>query len=635
MLLNAATLNSSVLNGTSRATLAAGIAQSQSIVSASLHLPKPLRGPLTQRQQGSYGRNLFTYSDDLHTAVSNSNACTYTPLYVDGTPEGGIWATILQDQNHTHPYAGRAFTTIGAGYYTITLWMLAGTNTTSSLIVFNSAISVAQTIYDFAVLSGPAGGNVVNGAILDITNLSTSTWSKIRLTVSGLSAATVYKLLVYAHTQNGTPGNGTIIVTEFQATPGLSAEPYVQTFNVAAAFTPDLVTRALLAAVSAQSASTSPILTTRAILSATASQVQTTTPTLTTRAILSAAVTQLQSVSGNESTRPLLSAAATQVQSPSATILLQKFLGTTVQSVAQVLSSYLSIPKPLLATAYQAHTLAGDLTAFGRYIFTLQYQAHTATGELITRALLGAVATQTQSKISAGLIVPIGFDVALTQAHSVSGTIGLLKYMSGDPVFQVQTATSDLTTRVILPAQAMGQTQVSAAGILTRSLLSASTVQVQTSLGADITTSARLSVASTQVQIVAATLTTKPLLAASATQAQVASATELVLLKGMYASAIQSWSHTALINIGKELNAHKQGTATATADLAIRKTFEGWAASYFTVITSRLRGRAEFSVTVSCRMTAYLESATGVLPPRVLSSKIARDVQQPERAGVL
>lgn len=151
-------------------------------------------------------------------------------------PKGTTTAQRLTDSSSTSPYWAKAFTTVQSGAHTLSIWIMGGSNTTSSLAIYNAGITTKQTITSAAIVSGP-GAVAVASDVANITGLNPGQWTKLTLTVSSLAAATGYNALVYAHTAGGTAGTGYVEVFGWQVEFGTAAGSWIPTSGATATVT--------------------------------------------------------------------------------------------------------------------------------------------------------------------------------------------------------------------------------------------------------------------------------------------------------------------------------------------------------------------------------------------------------------
>lgn len=147
-------------------------------------------------------------SGQLNTATATPNTRT--------APDGTVTGATLTNVSGLNPYWAKPFTPTVSGDHTITLYLQGGTSLTSTMVVLDNAISVQQTC-SAAVKEEGLATVTKSGNTAQITNLSISTWTRVKMTITGLTAGVTYKLLVYAHTAGAAADTNYIYVWGWQA----------------------------------------------------------------------------------------------------------------------------------------------------------------------------------------------------------------------------------------------------------------------------------------------------------------------------------------------------------------------------------------------------------------------------------
>lgn len=146
-------------------------------------------------------------SGQFNTATPTANA--------KQAPDGTTTGVSLANASGTNPYWAKPFTPLVSGDHTVTLYLQAGTSTTSTMVVFDNAIGTQQTC-SAAVKEEGIGTVTKSGNTAQMTGLST-VWTRVKMTITGLTAGVTYKILVYAHTAGASADTNNIYVWGWQA----------------------------------------------------------------------------------------------------------------------------------------------------------------------------------------------------------------------------------------------------------------------------------------------------------------------------------------------------------------------------------------------------------------------------------
>lgn len=174
--------------------------------------------------------NLITGSQD--SSSSNLNTCAVT-ANAGMAPDGTRTAVRLRNSSGTNPYWAKSFTIPATGQegapYTFSVYLRAESSTTSSITVYDNAISTAQRVITARIEEGPGTiTNTTTGA--NVSGLSPTRWTRVSITVPNyLYPGTTYKALVYAHTAGAAADTNSLLVWQWQMEPGPEATTPIPT----------------------------------------------------------------------------------------------------------------------------------------------------------------------------------------------------------------------------------------------------------------------------------------------------------------------------------------------------------------------------------------------------------------------
>lgn len=276
--------------------------------------------------------------------------------------------------------------------------------------------------------------------------------------------------------------------------------------------------------------------------------------------------------------------------------------GTTKNTTAIVVS-------PWSASPTQVQSVTGALT-LEKAVAAALAQVQATTGGLTVRKDVTSTLAQVQS-VSADLTTRILFAVSPVQLHTVAADLYLEKAFAGG-VPQVQALAGDLFLAKALAVAAV-QDHVLTGDLTTTFYFAALPKQVQSITG-DLTVPKEIAAGPAQVQSITGALTLAKAVAASLTQAQATTADIT----------------TRALPVGSlGMVAALSGDLTTRALLVANAAQQQGVTAVFLAPAAHLQGALVMTA------TTRLNSGVNQLSRWVLSGKIARDVQQPERRGTV